>query len=140
MAGIRLDVVTAERQVYSEDVDLVVAPGVDGEMAILPGHAPLMTMLQPGELLVRRGGEETPLVVTGGFLEVRPERVTVLADAAERVEEIDAERAEEAKRRAEERLGEKLSAADTARAEAALQRSLIRLRVVQKRRRRRPEV
>lgn len=140
MTGIRLDIVTAERQVYSDDVDLVVAPGVDGEMAILPGHAPLMTTLQPGELLIRRGGEEIPLVITGGFLEVRPERVTVLADAAERVEEIDAERAEEAKRRAEERLGEKLDAAEMERAEAALRRSMIRLRVVRKRRRRRPEV
>ena len=140
MAGIRLDVVTAERQIYSEDVDLVVAPGIDGEMAILPSHAPLMTTLQPGELLIRRDGEETSLVITGGFLEVRPERVTVLADAAERAEEIDAERAEEAKRRAEERLGEKLGASDLARAEAALRRSLVRLRVIQKRRRRRPEV
>lgn len=140
MTGIRLDIVTAERQVYSDDVDLVVAPGVDGEMAILPGHAPLMTTLQPGELLIRRGGEEIPLVITGGFLEVRPERVTVLADAAERVEEIDAERAEEAKRRAEERLGEKLDAAEMARAEAALRRSMIRLRVVRKRRRGKPEV
>ncbi len=140
MAGLRLDIVTAERQVYSDDVDLVVAPGVDGEMAILPGHAPLMTTLQPGELLIRRGGEEIPLVITGGFLEVRPERVTVLADAAERVEEIDAERAEEAKRRAEERLGEKLGVTEMARAEAALRRSMIRLRVVRKRRRGRPEV
>lgn len=140
MTGIRLDIVTAERQVYSDDVDLVVAPGVDGEMAILPGHAPLMTTLQPGELLIRRGGEEIPLVITGGFLEVRPERVTVLADAAERVEEIDAERAEEAKRRAEERLGEKLDAAEMERAEAALRRSMIRLRVVRKRRRGKPEV
>ncbi len=140
MAGIRLDIVTAERQIYSEDVDLVVAPGVDGEMAILPSHAPLMTTLQPGELLIRRDGEEVALVITGGFLEVRPERVTVLADAAERAEEIDAERAEEAKRRAEERLGEKLGATDLARAEAALRRSLVRLRVIQKRRRRRPEV
>lgn len=140
MTGIRLDVVTAERQVYSEDVDLVIAPGIDGEMAILPGHAALMTTLQPGELLIKRDGEETPLVITGGFLEVRPERVTVLADAAEHVEEIDAERAEAAKRRAEERLGEKLGGADLARAEAALRRSLVRLRVVQKRRRRRPEL
>ena len=140
MTGLRLDIVTAERQVYSEDVDLVVVSGVDGEMAILPGHAPLMTMLKPGELLIRRGSEETSLAVTGGFLEVRPERVTVLADAAERIDEIDAERAEEAKRRSEERLGEKLSDADLARTEAALQRSLIRLRVVQKRKRRRPEV
>ena len=140
MAGIRLDIVTAERQIYSEDVDLVIAPGIDGEMAILPSHAPLMTTLQPGELLIRRDGEETSLVITGGFLEVRPERVTVLADAAERAEEIDAGRAEEARRRAEERLGEKLGGADLARAEAALRRSLVRLRVIQRRRRRRPEV
>jgi len=83
-------VVTAERLVYSDDVDVVVAPGVDGELAVLPHHAPLMTMLQPGELRVRKGDEEVLLVVTGGFLEVRPDRVTVLADAAERAEEIDA--------------------------------------------------
>lgn len=137
MAGIRLDVVTAEELVFSEDVDLVVAPGIDGEMAILPRHAPLMTMLQPGELLVRTGAEEFSMAVTGGFLEVRPDRVTVLADAAERAEDIDAARAEEARRRAEERLAGRLEVADAARAEAALRRSLIRLRVAEKRRRRR---
>lgn len=137
MAGIRLDVVTAEELVFSEDVDLVVAPGVDGEMAILPRHAPLMTMLQPGELLVRTGAEEFSMAVTGGFLEVRPDRVTVLADAAERAEDIDAARAEEARRRAEERLAGRLEVTDAARAEAALRRSLIRLRVAEKRRRRR---
>jgi len=138
--AIRLDIVTAEQLVYSDDVDLVVAPGIDGEMAILPRHAPLMTMLQPGELRVRKGGEETFMVVTGGFLEVRPDHVTILADAAERAEDIDAARAEEAKRRAEERLSGKLTETDMARAEAALRRSLTRLRVVEKRRRRRSEL
>ena len=137
MAGIRLDIVTAERLVYSEEVDMVVAPGIDGEMAILPHHAPLMTMLQPGELLVRNQGQDFSLAVTGGFLEVRPDRITVLADAAERAEEIDAERAEEAKRRAQQRLTGKLDEADHMLAEAALRRSLIRLKVVEKRRRRR---
>ena len=137
MAGIRLDVVTAEQLVFSEDVDLVVAPGIDGEMAILPHHAPLMTMLQPGELLVRQEGEEFSLAVTGGFLEVRPDRVTVLVDAAERAEDIDAARAEEAKQRAQERLAGRLDEADTTRVEAALRRSLMRLRVAEKRRRRR---
>ena len=137
MAGIRLDIVTAEQLVFSEEVDLVVAPGIDGEMAILPHHAPLMTMLQPGELLVRQEGKEFSLAVTGGFLEVRPDRVTVLADAAERAEDIDAARAEEAKQRAQERLAGRLDEADRARVEAALRRSLIRLRVVEKRRRRR---
>jgi len=134
---IRLDVVTAERLVYSDDVDVVVAPGVDGELAVLPHHAPLMTMLQPGELRVRKGDEEVLLVVTGGFLEVRPDRVTVLADAAERAEEIDAARAEEARRRAEEQLRSGAAAGvEHARAEAALRRSLVRLRVAEKRRRR----
>ncbi len=137
---IRLDIVTAEQLVFSDDVDIVVAPGIDGEMAILPHHAPLMTMLQPGELRVRKGGEEIFMAITGGFLEVRPDRVTVLADAAERAEDIDAARAEEAKRRAEERLGGKLSGTNMVRAEAALRRSLVRLRVAEKRRRRRPEL
>jgi F-type H+-transporting ATPase subunit epsilon len=135
--AIKLDIVTAEHLVFSEDVDIVVAPGIEGELAILPHHAPLMTMLQPGELRVRKGGEEMYMAITGGFLEVRPDRVTILADAAERAEDIDAHRAEEAKRRAEERLSGKVVAADMARAEAALRRSLVRLKVAEKRRRRR---
>ena len=134
---IKLDIVTAEHMVFSDDVDIVVAPGVDGELAVLPHHAPLMTMLQPGELRVRKGGDEIYMAITGGFLEVRPDRVTILADAAERAEDIDAARAEAAKRRAEQRLGGQLSEAEMARAEAALRRSLIRLRVAEKRRRRR---
>ena len=137
---VKLDIVTAEQLVFSDDVDIVVAPGIDGELAVLPHHAPLMTMLQPGELHVRKGGEEIFMAITGGFLEVRPDRVTVLADAAERAEDIDAARAEEAKRRAEEQLSGKISEADTARAEAALRRSLLRLRVAEKRRRRRSEL
>jgi F-type H+-transporting ATPase subunit epsilon len=99
-----------------------------------------MTMLLPGELLVKKGGEEFYLAISGGFIEVRPDRVIILADAAERVEEIDIARAEEAKRRAEARLAEREPGVDTARAEAALRRSLIRLQVAQRRRRRRPTV
>ncbi len=137
MAGIRLDIVTAERQVYSDEVDVIVAPGIEGELAILPHHAPLMTTLQPGELRVKQGGEEFSLAVSGGFLEVRPDRVTILADAAERAEEIDVARAEEAKLRAEEQLGRPVTEADSVRAEAALRRSLIRIKVGEKRRRRR---
>ena len=135
MSTIRLDIVTAERLVYSEDVDVVIAPGVEGQLGILPHHAPLMTTLQPGELRVRKGGEELFLAISGGFLEVRPDRVIVLADTAERVEEIDVARAEEAKRRAEERLREHLPGLDTARAEVALHRALTRLEVVGRRRR-----
>jgi len=136
MATLRLDIVTAERVVFSEDVDIIVAPGVEGQLGILPHHTPLMTMLQPGELRVRRSGEELSLVITGGFLEVRPDRVIILADAAERAEEIDIARAEEAKRRAEEKLARHTPEIDTARAEAALRRSLIRLSVGEKRRKR----
>jgi F-type H+-transporting ATPase subunit epsilon len=140
MATTRLDIVTAEREVFSDEVDEVVAPGVEGQLGILPHHAPLMTTLLPGELLVKKGGEEFYLAISGGFIEVRPDRIIVLADAAERVEEIDIARAEEAKRRAEQRLAEREPGVDTARAEAALRRSLIRLRVAERRRRRRPTV
>ena len=136
--SIRLDVVTAERVVYSEDVDAVVAPGIEGQLGILPHHAPLMTTLQMGELRARKGGEEFSLAISGGFLEVRPDRVIVLADAAERAEEIDVARAEEAKRRAEEQLRHHPPTVDAARAEATLHRSLIRLRVVERKRKRRP--
>ncbi len=136
MATIKLDIVTAERVVFSEDVDVVVAPGVEGQLGILPHHAPLMTMLLPGELLVRKGGEEFALAISGGFLEVRPDRIIILADAAERVEEIDVARAEAAKRRAEERLKTHPPEVDMARAEAALRRSLARLKVVERRRKR----
>ncbi len=140
MATTRLDVVTAEREVFSDDVDEVVAPGVEGQLGILPHHAPLMTTLLPGELLIKKGGEEFYLAISGGFIEARPDRIIVLADTAERVEEIDIARAEEAKRRAEERLAEGIPGVDTARAEAALRRSLIRLRVAGRRRRRRPTI
>jgi len=140
MAAIRLDIVTAEGIVFSEEVDVVVAPGIEGQLGILPHHAPLMTMLQSGELLVRKGGEEFSLAISGGFLEVRPDRVIVLADAAERAEEIDIARAEEAKRRAEEQLSQHPSEVDAARIEAALRRSLVRLKIGEKRRKRKPEI
>ncbi len=141
MTTIRLEVVTAERAVYSEDVDIVIAPGVEGQLGILPHHTPLMTLLEPGELIARKGAEEFILAVSGGFLEVRPDRVIVLADSAERAEEIDIARAEEAKKRAEQRLEERyVPAVDAARAEASLRRSLIRLKVATRRRKRRPEI
>ena len=140
MASIKLDIVTAERQVYSDDVDVVVAPGVEGQLGILPHHTPLMTMLQPGELRLRKGGEEISMAISGGFLEVRPDRIIILADAAERVEEIDIARAEEAKRRAEELLRHRAPGLDEAQAQAAIQRSLVRLKVAERRRRRRPGV
>ena len=131
--SIRLEIVTPERVIYSDEVDAVVAPGTEGQLGILPHHAPLMTILQAGELRVMKNGDETCIAVFGGFLEVRPDRVIVLADAAERAEEIDATRAEEAKRRAEQALADrKVSQADKARAEAALRRSLVQLKVAER--------
>jgi F-type H+-transporting ATPase subunit epsilon len=139
--SIRLEIVTPERVIYSDEVDAVVVPGVEGQLGILPHHAPLMTMLQPGELKVRKGGEEIYVAIFGGFLEVRPDRVIVLADAAERAEEIDVGRAEEAKRRAEQQMTNRvLSEVEKARAEAALRRSLVQLKVAERRRKRKSEL
>jgi F-type H+-transporting ATPase subunit epsilon len=135
MATLKLEVITAERQVFADDVNIVVAPGIEGELGILPHHAPLMTILKPGELLIRKDGNETYMAISGGFLEIRPDKVIILADACERAEEIDITRAEEAKHRAEERLKTHPPGLDIARAQAALLRSLIRLRVAERRRR-----
>jgi F-type H+-transporting ATPase subunit epsilon len=134
VATFKLEIVTAERMVFADDVNEVVAWGVEGQLAVLPHHAPLMTMLQPGDLIIKRDNEEEYLAISGGFLEVRPDKVIVLADACERAEEIDIARAEAARRRAEETLKERPSGADAA-AEAALRRSLARLKVAEKRRR-----
>jgi len=138
VAKLKFEIVTAERVVYTDEVDVVIAPGIDGQLAILPNHAPLLTMLQPGDLTVRKEGEEADIFVSGGFLEVMQNRVTVLADTAERAEEIDMGRAEEARRRAEERLRLRPEYADLARAEAALKRALMRIKVAQRRRRKPP--
>ena len=138
MSPIKLDIVSAERLVYSGEVDMVIAPGAEGQLGILPHHAPLMTMLDPGELLIKKGGTATSLVVSGGFMEVRPDQIIVLADAAERIEEIDVARAEEARRRAEEKLEHPASNIDLEKAETALRRSLVRLKAVDKIKKRRP--
>ncbi len=131
-----VDIVTAERVVYSEDgVDRLIVPGIVGELGVLPRHAPLLTMIQPGVLRIVKGADEVEMAITGGFIEVRGNRVTILADAAERAEEIDLERAAEARRRAEEILARR-EEMDLARAEAALQRALIRMKVAERRRRR----
>ena len=139
MDSIRLEIVTAERVVYTEDVDTVIAPGMEGQLGILPNHAPLMTILQSGEILARRGAEEDIMAISGGFLEVRPDRVIILADSAERAEEIDEARAEAAKQRAEERLKERgvKPDLDTTRVEASLRRAMARLSVLEKVKRRR---
>lgn len=129
-------IVTAEREVYAEEgVDEVVAPGSEGEFTVLPQHAPLLTMIKPGIMRVIKGGEEVDMTITGGFLEVKDDRVTILADAVERTEEIDEARAEEARRAAERSLQER---ADVPEAQAALARALLRLKGAERRRRRTP--
>jgi F-type H+-transporting ATPase subunit epsilon len=136
MATFKLEIVTAERMVYSKDVDALVAWGVEGQLGILPHHAPLMTTLQPGDLMIRKDKEEEYLAITGGFLEVRPDKVIILADACERADEIDIARAEEAKKRAQDTMKAGPLTAEVAAAEAALRRSLARLKVAERKRRR----
>jgi F-type H+-transporting ATPase subunit epsilon len=135
---LHLEVITPERRVYEDDVDMVVAPASEGYVGILPHHVPLFTTLGPGEFKVKKGGVEEVLAVFGGFMDVRGDRVVVLTDAAEPAEEIDASRAQQARERAQQVLAAgPASAADEQRARAELQRALVRLRVSEGRRRRR---
>lgn len=131
---LHIEIVTAERRVFVDEVDMVVAPGVEGQLGILPHHAPLMTMLAPGEVRLKKDGDEVIMATSGGFLEVLANRVTILADTAERIEEIDIARAEEAKRRAEERLAVRGADVDRARAQVALARALVRIKIARRRR------
>jgi F-type H+-transporting ATPase subunit epsilon len=134
---LRLEVITPERVVYAEDVDMVIAPATDGYVGILPHHAPLLTTLGPGEFRVKKGGVEQVLAVFGGFMDVRGDRVVVLTEDAEHAEEIDAKQAQDARDRAQQALqAGPMSAADEARARASLQRALVRIRVSERRRRR----
>ena len=137
MAKLNVDIVTVEGRRFQGEADFVVAPGVEGELGILPQHIPLLTPLATGTVKVRNNNEEQFFFVSGGFLEVRPDQVTVLADAAERAEDIDEARAEEARRRAQSLLEQRLSAADVAAASVALARAESRLRIAELRRRRR---
>ena len=133
MATLRLEIVTAERQLYSGDVDMVVAPGGEGEMGILPHHAALLTTLKEGVLRVKKNGAEELFSIGGGFMEVQPDHVIVLADVAERAEDIDIARAEEARRRAEQLLKEHPAGVDLEAALSALRRAQIRIGVAQRR-------
>lgn len=126
---IRLDIVTPEKIALSEDVTMVVARATDGDLGILPGHAPLIAGLDIWPVRVMQEGGELQISVTGGFIEVQPEKITILAGTAELPEQIDRQRAQLAKERAEERLKSKAADIDMLRAEAALRRALVRLRV-----------
>jgi F-type H+-transporting ATPase subunit epsilon len=130
-------IVTAEREVYAEEgVDQITVPGSEGELTVLPEHASLLTMINPGIMRIVKGGNETISTITGGFLEVHKDRVTILADTAERAEEIDVARAEEARLRAQRSLEERVGREELAAAAAALQRALLRLRAAERRHRR----
>jgi len=138
MESIHCEIVTVERLVYKDQVDSVTAPAVRGEIQILPGHAPLITVLSPGELVVEKSGETEYFAIGGGYLEVLTNKVTVMADTAEHSDEIDETRAQAARERAERMLYERPpNAEDYAAIEGALRRSLSRLQVARRRRRRR---
>jgi F-type H+-transporting ATPase subunit epsilon len=126
---LKLEIVTPDAKVYSEDVEMVTLPGVEGEMGIYPQHVPLMTQIVPGEIVARKGGEDYFLAVGEGFVEITGEHVAVLADMAVRAENIDEAKAEEARRRAEARLAEHLGDEEAAIVHTSLAKSLAQLKV-----------
>jgi F-type H+-transporting ATPase subunit epsilon len=135
-----LEIVTPERLAYSDTVDAVNLPGIEGELGVLPHHAPLVSMLGVGELRIRKGGAEESFAIVGGFLQVRPDKVVVMAETADMASEIDLEKAQQARREAEQALesGARTEAVDLAAARAALQQALLRIRVAERRHREGP--
>ena len=128
-ATLKLEIVTPEAKIYSEDVEMVTLPAAEGEMGIYPQHVPFMTQIVAGEIAVRKDGRDFFLAVGEGFVEITAERVAIMTDMAIRAENIDEAKAEEARRRAEARLAEKLDDEETAMTTAALAHSLAQLKV-----------
>ncbi len=136
---LQLEIVTPERLAYSDQVDMVIVPGSEGELGILPHHAPLITTLGLGELRIKKGGSEESFAIVGGFLQVRPDKVVVMAETADLASDIDLERAQEARREAERAMETAYrEPADLAAAQAALQQALLRIRVAERRHREGP--
>ncbi len=132
--SIQLEIVTPERLAYSDTVDSVVLPGSEGELGVLPHHAPLVSMLGVGELRIRKAGQEESFAIVGGFLQVRPDKVVVMAETADMASEIDLEKAQEARREAERAIESGFQeGADLAAARAQLQQALLRIRVAERR-------
>ena len=131
---LRLEIITPVAKVFSEDVEMVTLPGVEGEMGILPQHVPLMTQMVPGEMVVRKNGQDRFLAVGEGFVEITGDHVAILTDLAIAAENINEAMAEEARQRAQARLREKLSAEEVANVNAALARSLAQIRVKRRQR------
>jgi F-type H+-transporting ATPase subunit epsilon len=135
-----LEIVTPERLAYSDTVDAVNLPGIEGELGVLPHHAPLVSMLGLGELRIRKGGQEESFAIVGGFLQVRPDKVVVMAETADMASEIDLDLAMQARRAAEQALegADRPDAVDLAAARASLQHALLRIRVAERRHREGP--
>jgi F-type H+-transporting ATPase subunit epsilon len=136
---LHLEIVTPERQAYSDEVDAVYCPGIEGELGVLPHHAPLLSTLGIGELRIKKGTNEEYFAIAGGFLQVRPDKVVVMAELADVSSEIDLEAAEEARREAERAIQQGFEEpAELARARAAMDRALLRIRVAERRHREGP--
>lgn len=134
-----LEIVTPERQAYSDTVDAVYCPGTEGEFGVLPHHAPLLSTLGVGELRIQKGGEIEFFAIAGGFVQVRPDKVVVMAELADMASEIDMEAAEEARMEAERAIAAGFDEpADLAKARAAMERALLRIRVAERRHREGP--
>jgi F-type H+-transporting ATPase subunit epsilon len=129
MATLKLEIVTPEARIYSEEVDMVTLPGIEGEMGIFPMHVPLMTQIAPGEIVARKNGQDFHLAVGEGFVEITADRVAIMSDMAIRAENIDEVQAEQARKRAEARLAEKIGDEEAAMVSAALAQSLAQLKV-----------
>ena len=134
MATLKLEIITPEAVTFSDDVDMVTLPAVEGEMGIYPNHVPLLTQIEAGEIVVRKGGQDTALAVGEGFVEITGERVAVLTDMAIRADNIDEAAVEAARKRAEERLKEKVGTDEEAVLKAAMANSLAQLKVKRKQR------
>ena len=130
-SNFHVDIVSAEREIFSGQAEIVFAPAEQGELGINPRHAPLLTRMKPGTVRVQSGGEEQVFYVSGGILEIQPNQVTVLSDTAERAADIDQAAAEDAKRRAEEALANQTGELDVARAQAELLEAVARLKALQ---------
>ncbi len=137
--SLHLEIVTPERLAYSDDVDMVLVPGIEGELGILPHHTPLASLLGYGELRIRKDGQEESFAIVGGFLQVRPDKVVVMAETASLASEIDLERAQEARKEAERALESGFhEGADLSAARASLQHALLHIRVAERHRREGP--
>jgi F-type H+-transporting ATPase subunit epsilon len=126
---LKLEIVTPDAKAYSEDVEMVTLPGVEGEMGIYPQHVPLLTQIVPGEIIIRKDGQDQSMAIGEGFVEITEKRVAIMADMAILAENIDESKAEEARRRAEARLAEKLTEDESALVQASLAQSLAQLKV-----------